>query len=1050
MPRPGRAPGKSLAWHAGNNGENKKMGHLSWSSAYNDGYTNNEIINWINGDPGNRKAFNLYNQAIQLRNVSEQLSGTVDLIYLQQLGREADDGGRLNKMENFERYFIEQGRNNPNLGTATKRDRAYNRMRTGMANSAEGQNTQQVAKNAYETFLGRPWTPADGQAALNQSALEIMKSVEAGQFRQSLESYGKSYGGGGTVKYDSSQAKGYYGNGYQLGLLTKWKQVGRNSNQIIPSQQILQYNPSTKNLEYTKGASKLLGNQARQKYNKIINDFRRSKGGNYKQIMSTFKGLDSVAKAHFNKTDRKATEAYYTQQKIRNPWTYKKNGVKPPTGGFDFNYYMKQGNNNKTLNRQWNAAKNNKIGGYSFADLDITARYANLTTYAQADYSQRVKSEPTLRANAAADIGEYSEAYDDLTDAQQQLYRDELLGLTKKGASGQLSIDYTDDQAENSRFENQVLSNLSGQELLEQDKFGTLTQDSLKFAADKLKEQQENERTLDLYKNLPGFNEIYSANSSLANSLLGDSGIGGYLSMLGKDTEAIQEDLEEQFAGVTGIPSNNSTIFNWQKWFDEEMVKRYDEMETITVEFDDTITDLDLNSETGKIQYEIQLTRMGIDPYDEDGNLIDKSVALETLEANNFQRIYEIDENFKTNFIENYLKPRFDQSKSMDEFISYMDVKEDEQNIFQTQSALDSLKTLASKQSRLLLENIQDLPGDFNYKFYFNPDDENEVKQSTYNIQKRQVTRDWEKAKKKGNSIPPGQVADKNGNNYTWNQWAYFYGLNINNKQEFARLHYKVVGAAKGFDPAADILTQEKVDDYFVDNVVPALNDARLDLDSATFMNFVTPEQFADEVLRGIDPEKDEEAWKKVLDMYGLEGTEAIDEVRNVIIEAVRTGSAQRIRESIKFLNEKKKTPTQKELGVNYIERESDKKFVEDENATELYKVFQNAGYSGTEDEFFDTFMPDADRADLDFIQRGLSGDFELKDINTEDPFEALASVGSFLGDGGNIFGTDSDNENQDKNDTEDSYFNFFDDEDDDYASDTGRSIINGYTDFFK
>ena len=261
-----------------------------------------------------------------------------------------------------------------------------------------------------------------------------------------------------------------------------------------------------------------------------------------------------------------------------------------------------------------------------------------------------------------------------------------------------------------------------------------------------------------------------------------------------------------------------------------------------------------------------------------------------------------------------------------------------------------------------------------------------------------------------------------------------------------------MIGAAKGFDPAADILTQEKVDDYFVDTVVPALNDARLDLDNATFMNFVTPEQFADEVLRGIDPEENEEAWKEVLELYGLDGTEAIDEVRNVIIEAVRTGSAQRIRESIKFLNEKKKTPTQRELGVNYIERESDKKFIEDENATELYKIFQNAGYSGSEDEFFDTFMPDADRADLEFLQRGLSGDFELKDINTEDPFEALASVSSFLGGGGNIFDTDTNKEKENENEPETSYFNFFgdDDEDEDYASDTGRSIIEGYTDFFK
>jgi hypothetical protein len=986
------------------------------------------------------------------------IQGGIRVIYANNLGRPADAGG----LAHYENTYWQQY--NQKQGTSKqKEDHAWSFIASAIRNSPEGRNTQQVAKNAYELFLGRPWDQEkDGYGALTQTPKNIRDSTEAAIFRNALTNgyYGvyndiRGYANNDSFRYDQGRFNNFKGGNAYLGALTHWREYGRNENRMIKGYQTVVLNPRNKNLEFastgTISSAKFLSAPVRQKYQNLINNFNNSRGGDYKNLMAAANHLgDGVVVQDFLDRNKNTFDTYYRDQKIGTPYD-PNTGIQPLTGGFDPNYFLA---NNANVGTQWNQAQSSvNIKGRRFQDLDITARYGNnINTFAAAQFSQMARADPFTRGNAAQDIGEYSEAYDDLTDAQRQLYRDELLGLTKEGASGQLSIDYTDDPADNSRFENQILSNISGQELLEQDKFGTLTQDSLKFAADKLKEQQKNEQALDLYKNLPGFNEIYSANTSLANSLLGDSGIGGYLSMLGKDTEAIQENLEEQFAGVTGIPSNNSTVFNWQKWFDEEMVQRYQDMENITVEFDDTITDLDLNSETGKIQYEIQLTRMGIDPYDENGNLIDKSVALETLEANNFQRIYEIDENFKTNFIENYLKPRFDQSKSMDEFISYMDVKEDEQNIFQTQSALDSLKTLASQQSRLLLQNIQDLPGDFNYNFYFNPDDENAPKQSTYDIQKQEVTRDWNNAKRNGNSIPPGQVADRNGNNYTWNQWAYFYGLNINDKQEFARLHYKVIGAAKGFDPAADILTQEKVDDYFVDTVVPALNDARLDLDNATFMNFVTPEQFADEVLRGIDPEENEEAWKEVLEMYGLDGTEAIDEVRNVIIESVRTGSAQRIRESIKFLNKKKKTPTQRELGVNYIERESDKKFIEDENATELYKIFQNAGYSGSEDEFFDTFMPDADRADLEFLQRGLSGDFELKDINTEDPFETLASVSSFLGGGGNIFDTDTDKEKENENEPETSYFNFFgdDDEDEDYASDTGRSIIEGYTDFFK
>ncbi len=1051
MARPGKRPTKNLAWHAKNNGAGPKMGHLSWLSAYNDGYSTADVINWVNGDPGNRKSPDLYNQAKQLQSILNQntLQGTTDLMYLQTLGRPSDSGGRTNKMENFEKSFMEQGRVNNSLSVSTKKSRAYNQMREGLVKSPEGRNTQQVAKNAYQTFLGRAWEPADGQGALKQTANSIMNSTEAVQFRNSLNSYGQKYGGGTTLNYDSSQTRGYVGNGYQLGLVKKWKEVGRNSNQIIPSQQIVILDPKTKKLKYTESATKLLSNQARRTYDGIITDFNRSPGGNYTAVMGKIGSLDSVGKSHFMSKDRASVDSYYKTQVIKKSWDPRTQAIAPPTGGFDASYYL---NNNRNLTTQWNTAKNNKIAGYSIPDLDITGRYTNLDLYANADYSQRVRSEPTLRANAVTDIDPYSEAYEDLPDAIKAQYRDDLLGLTKQGASGDRSINWTDQKG--SVFEDQINLNFSGRELLEQDKFGTLTQDSLKFAADELKKQQRANQTLDLYKNLPGFNELYSANESLANSILGDSGIGGYLSMLGKDTEEIEESLERQLSGATGIPSSNSAVFNWEKWYEEELVKRYEEMDTITVEFEDTISDLNLSTSTGKIQYEIQLTRMGIDPYDQNENLISKQNALNQLRQNNFQRTYEIDDAFRTNFIDKYLKPRFDTSRSMDEFISYMDVQEDEQNIFQTQSALDGLKTLASSQAKLKLDQIKSESGDFDYQFYFDPKKakygENSAKEAVYDRQARLVREDWNKAKANGNSRPRGQKADARGNNYTWNQWAYYYGANLNNASSFAKLHYQVIGAKEGFDPADDILTKEDVDSYLFDTVLPALDEANLDLGNATFMDFVTPEQFADELLRGVDPLENEEEWKEILAMYGLDESAAIDEVRGYIIEAVRTGAAKDIREGIKYLNEKRKKPTQEKLGISYIQREEDDKDIEDEEASELYKIFKNSGYGGTEDEFFDEFMPDADRSDIAFLQRGLSGNFDLADIGSEDPFETLSNVGNLFGDsGGNLFGDDEDTDKEEEK--ESNYFSLFDDEDDeDYASETGRSIIDGYSDFFE
>ena len=1041
----------SLQWHATNKGAGSKMGHQSWQSAYNDGYSNDEIVRWIEADQNNRKSADLYKQAKQLQSISGKVGGTVDLLYLQTLGRSSDPGGQRHYIKNFEKQFIEEGRMNNTWTADKKKNNVYNQMRSDLSNSSEGRNTQQVAKNAYQTFLGRAWEPSDGQAALNQSALTIMKSVEATQFADSLNAYGRSYGGGQTVNYDNSQSRGYPGNGSQLGLIRQWNEVGRNSNQIIPSQQIVVFDEATKKLKYATMATKLLGTQARKTYDGIISDFNRSPGGNYTTVMGKINSLDNVGKSHFMSKDRGSVDSYYKTQVIKKPWDPSTQAIAPPTGGFNADYYL---NNNANITAQWNTAQNNSIAGYSIPDLDITGRYTNLNLYANADYSRRAaNSELGLRANAAVATDEYSEAYDDLTDAEKANYRDKLLGLTEEGASGTRSIDWTLSNSD-SIFESQVSLNFEGKDLEEQDKFGTLTQDSLKFAAAELAKQQEANKNLELYKSIPGFNELYSANETLANSILGDSGIGGYLAMLGKDTEAIQEDLEDQVSNFTGISTSNNVVFNWEKWYEEDLVKRYEEMENVTVEFDDTISDIDVSTETGKINFKIQLERMGINPFNDAGELISKQNALQQLEDNNFQRIYEIDEEFKTNFIEKYLKPRFDSSRSMDEFISYMDVMEDEQNIFQTQSALDSLKTFASSQARVKLDQIKGESGAFDYEFYFDPTKEeygeNEAKQVTYDKQKEQVLSDWNKAKGNGNSIPTGQKADSNGNNYTWNQWAYFYGEDLNDKNSFARLHYQVIGASEGFDPGRDILTKEDVDDYLFDIVLPAIDEKGVAIGDATFMDFVTPEEFAEEVLRGIDPLENKEEWKEIIKMYGLDDDIELEEVRTYIIEVVRTGAAKDIREGIKYLNQKRKKPTQEKLGISYIQRDEDEKEIDDENASELYKIFQNAGYAGSEDEFFDTFMPDADRSDIAFIQRGLSGDFDLKDINSEDPFETLATMGEFLGDsGGNIFGAESD-ENKEEDSEESNYFSLFDDDEDDYASETGRSIIDGYTDFFK
>jgi hypothetical protein len=215
----------------------------------------------------------------------------------------------------------------------------------------------------------------------------------------------------------------------------------------------------------------------------------------------------------------------------------------------------------------------------------------------------------------------------------------------------------------------------------------------------------------------------------------------------------------------------------------------------------------------------------------------------------------------------------------------------------------------------------------------------------------------------------------------------------------------------------------------------------------AAFSAFTTPEEFADHLLKGIDASENNPEWKEILEQFGLDIASSLDEVKDYIIDITRTGAAKDIREAIKYLNEKKLKPTQKRLGVSYIEREEDEKDVDPENKSAFYKIFSEAGYTGTEDEFFKEFMPDAERGDIQFISQAMGPGFKLDELS-DDPFAALAQVGGMSGEGSdNIFGK----KNDDDDDSNANYFNFFDDDkkDDNYYGDAGRDYIKEYTSFF-
>ena len=107
----------------------------------------------------------------------------------------------------------------------------------------------------------------------------------------------------------------------------------------------------------------------------------------------------------------------------------------------------------------------------------------------------------------------------------------------------------------------------------------------------------------------------------------------------------------------------------------------------------------------------------------------------------------------------------------------------------------------------------------------------------------------------------------------------------------------------------------------------------------------------------------------------GLEGfTGTTTELREQLIGQLQTGSAEIIRRQIKFLQERRKDPTQKRLGITYIERDEDKQDKTIKGKSALFNKFQQAGYQGDEAEFYETFMPDASPEDQELLYQAASG----------------------------------------------------------------------------
>ena len=115
---------------------------------------------------------------------------------------------------------------------------------------------------------------------------------------------------------------------------------------------------------------------------------------------------------------------------------------------------------------------------------------------------------------------------------------------------------------------------------------------------------------------------------------------------------------------------------------------------------------------------------------------------------------------------------------------------------------------------------------------------------------------DWEEAKNNPNAVAYSMTAQEAADlglpggktHVTWGELAYYYGLDLNDKNSFAKLHYDNIGRGRGYDPARDIVTDSDVEDFVNNNVLSAVQDADANFGDSPFLAFVTPAEFADEI----------------------------------------------------------------------------------------------------------------------------------------------------------------------------------------------------------
>lgn len=278
----------------------------------------------------------------------------------------------------------------------------------------------------------------------------------------------------------------------------------------------------------------------------IVKRLNNSTPGQYQQVLTQIQNKhgENVLKKTLNKNDITKINNFYRRKNVSQKWDPSKAGAQPPVGEFDANYYKVQV---PGVVKKWNEANNGFVfAGVQLPNIDITERYANIDAYLQYDYTTQGKAK-NIRANKdeVPDLAQYyREQQESITDAEKELYRDSFITSPEiqEAISGYVNVK-------------------------EEQKFEALRRDVLKETISKLNQAKAKEQELDFFKKMPGISEVYDFGSNLSNELLGDSGLGGYLSMMGQGD--IKESIKNLFSPASSV------TYNWQEWFDNQLTEKY-------------------------------------------------------------------------------------------------------------------------------------------------------------------------------------------------------------------------------------------------------------------------------------------------------------------------------------------------------------------------------------------------------------------------------------------------------------------------------------------